>query len=59
MESHSLRRDSLQQLVFFSECFQLKYSRNFLELKYDLTVVTLNSRTDKRQYSAAQILNGI
>ena len=39
--------------MFFSECFQIIYSRNLLGSKYDSTVVTLNSRTDKRQISAA------
>ena len=43
----------LQQLVFFPECFQLKYSRNLLESKYDLTMVTFNLWIDRRHISAA------
>ena len=44
----SLKRDLLQQLVFFFECFQLEYSRNLLGSKYDLTMMTFNSWTDTR-----------
>ena len=40
-------------ISFFSECFQLKYSRNLLRSKYDLTMMTFSSWTDTRQISAA------
>ena len=36
----------------FSKCFEIKYSRNLLGLKYDSTMVTFNSCTDTRQISA-------
>ena len=34
--------------MFFFECFQLKYSRNFVGSKYDLTMVTFNSSTNTK-----------
>ena len=37
----------------FSKCFEIKYSRNLLGLKYDLTMVTFNSCADTRQISDA------
>ena len=41
-----------QQLVFFFDCFQSKYSQNLLGSKYDLTLVTFNLWTDTQQFSA-------
>ena len=41
------------RLVFFSECFQTKYSQNLLGAKHDSTMVTFNSCTDTRQISTA------
>ena len=37
----------------FSECLEIKCSRNLLGSKYDSTMVTFNSRTATRQISAA------
>ena len=39
----------------FSEYFQIKYSRNLLGSKYDSTMVTFISCTDRPQISAAPI----
>ena len=37
----------------FSKCFQIKYSRNLFESKYNSSMVTFNSCTDTRQISVA------
>ena len=49
----------LQQLIFFSECFQLKYSRNLLGSKYDLIMVTFSSWLIHVSSQSLQILTSI
>ena len=62
-ESFSQKRFAFfQQLVFFrffSECFQLKYSRNLLRSKNDFTIVTFNLWIDTSQFSVPRILTGM
>ena len=52
MESRSLRRDLIQQIVI-SVCFYFKNYRNLFGSRYDLAMATFNLWTDTRQISAA------